>query len=274
MTRFPPARRPFGLALLFLAFLATACGDGILPPGTVAGYYRLVSVNGQPLPYFSGPSLGLGVYVTRGDLVLRTNGTFAQGFGGTLSAGFVAEGTYRFSNREVTLRSDGTPAGGDVVGALSGDSLAITYPDYSGRQLTFTYRRARLGSSAVPSERYRLTSINGRTDEPLVVHDTTIGDTRYVSLVPFDSVTFSDGVFFRRHRSESTIAYVAGEISSIASEEWTRWGAYESSPGWIVLMHYSVPQSTSARDSLSIMGDTLVRRTSLVTGVLEERYTN
>jgi len=118
-----------------------------------------------------------------------------------------------------------------------------------------------------------LSSINGRTDQPLVVHDTTIGATRYVSLVPFDSVTFSDGVFFRRHRSESTIAYVGGEISSIASEEWTRWGAYESGPGWIVLMHYSAPQSAPARDSLSIARDTLVRRTSLITGVLEERYT-
>jgi hypothetical protein len=160
-----------------------------------------------------------------------------------------------------------------VVGALSGDSLAITYPDYSGQQLTFRYRRAQLGSSAVPPERYRLSSINGRTEEPLVVLDTTIGDTRYVNLVAFDSVTFSDGVFFRRHRSESAIAYVGGDISSIASEEWTRWGAYESGPGWIVLVHYSVPPSAAARDSLSITRDTLVRRTSLVTGVREEKYT-
>jgi hypothetical protein len=41
-----------------------------------------------------------------------------------------------------------------------------------------------------------------------------------------------------------------------------------------VLLHYSPPSlSIRARDSLSIAGDALIRRTPQITGVFEERYT-
>ena len=266
-------RRPFGLAVVFAGAVAAACGDGVSLPRTAPGYYRLVSVNGQSLPYLSPPSIGAFVQITRGDLVLRPNGTFGHGIGGSVGFGFVVEGTYRLSARELVL--EGTEPIDDVVARVSGDSIIFTSPDFAGQPMTFTYRRAQVGQHTMPSDRYRLSSINGRTEEPLVEYDTTIGNQRSVGQVLFDSLMLSDGVFFRRHRSESAIGYVDGDVSTVSSSEWTTWGAYESGPGWVVLQYYSPPpfSSIAPRDSLSIAGDTLVRRTALITGIKEDRYT-
>lgn len=273
MTRFFHARRARRLAPVLLAIVSAACGDGLVLPRSVAGYYRLATVNGQPLPYSSPPSIGLGIHVTRGDLVLRPNGTFIHGLGGTLAAGFVVEGRYRLSDRELVLEMTGAAPGDSPVAHLSGDSIVIVESGLIAQPLTFTYRRAQPAPNVLPADRLRLRSINGRSDEPLVAFDTTIGNRRDVMYVHFDSIAFGDGVFFRRHRSQSAISYVDGDPAIVESEEWTRWGAYDSAPGWVVLAYYSAPFSTSPRDSLSIAGDTLVRRTPLITGVLEERYT-
>ena len=250
--------------------MAAACGDGVTIPGRAAGYYRLVSVNGQ-LPYVSPPSGGLGyLQVWRGDLVLRSNGTFRHGLGGNVG-GFVVDGTYRVSNGELEL-SD-SPLGVAVSAQLSGDSLRVFHFGPADNDLIFTYRRAQLASTTFPGDRYRLRAINGRTAEPLVVYDTTIGDHRSVGYVNYDSLEFSDGVFFRRHRAESDIGYTNGQQTMVGSSEWTTWGAYESRPGSVVLFHYSPPLSIPIRDSLTIASDTLVRRTALITGIREERYT-
>lgn len=274
MTRFSQPRGSMASALILAAVLTAACGDGVLPPRAVAGYYRLVTINGQPLPYVSPPSIGFGVVqVWRGDLLLRPNGTFVSGVGGNIAFGFIAEGSYRFSGGELFLEMDGGPASNDGVGRMAGDSITFVSESSFGQPLTFTYRRAQLGPSTVAAAPYRLRSINGRTGEPLVEHDTTIGDTRYIATVLFDSVTFSDGVFFRRHRSESAITYIGATPGLVSAEEWTTGGAYESGPGWVVLLHYSPPSpSIRARDSLGIARDTLIRRTPLITGILEERY--
>lgn len=274
MRRFAFLHHPLGLGVAFVVAVAAACGDGVSPLGSVPGYYRLVAVNGQALPYITPPSGGIPpLQIWRGDLVLRANGTFAQGIGGNVGFGFLAEGTYQASNREVTLRLSGAPAGSNVTGPVSGDSISLSWLDYYGQPITLTYRRASLPPSSVQSTRYRLRSINGRTAEPLVSYDTTIGGTRYVGSVAFDSLTFSDGVFFRQHRSESAVAYPPSGLPLASAEEWTTWGAYESRAGAVVLLYYGPPTlSIPARDSLSIAGDTLVRRTPLVTGVEEERY--
>lgn len=246
------------------------CGDGVSPLRS-AGYYRLISVNGQALPYLSPPSMGLLMHISRGDLVLRPNGTFRHGLGGNVGFGFVIDGTYDVGGQEITF--DGSSPLDDVVAQMSGDSITFAYPGPVGNPLTLTYRRAQLQPTTVPSDRYRLRSINGRTAEPLVAYDTTIGDHRSVGYIPFDSLFFSDGVFFRRHRSESAVGYTNGEVTTVSESEWTTWGAYESRPGSLVLLHYSPPPGVPQRDSLSILGDTLVRRTTLITGIQEERYT-
>ena len=260
--------RPLGLVLALV--VAAGCGDGVGPLRNAPGYYRLVSVNGQPLPYISPPSMGLLYSIWRGDLILRPNGTFASGIGGNVGFGFLAEGTYRVSNGAVALRAEGSTA--DQVAQASGDSITIVLYGPTDQNLVLTYRRTQLPASTVPSNRYRLSSINGRTQEPLVAYDTTIAGRRRVAYVHFDSVTFSDGVFFRRHRSESAVEYVDGTPGLVSAFEWTTWGAYESGPGWVVLLHYDPPPGVPARDSLSIRVDTLVRRTPLITGPHEERY--
>jgi len=271
MRRLPRSRRPIGLAVLVLA-TAAACGDGVTIPGRAAGYYRLVSVNGQPLPYVSPPSVGLAyLQIWRGDLVLRSNGTFRHGLGGNVGFGFVVDGTYRVSNGELKL-SD-SPLGVAVSAQLSGDSLRLIYLGPADDDLIFTYRRAQLAPSTFPGNRYRLRAINGRTAEPLVAYDTTIGEHRSVAYVNYDTLEFSDAVFFRRHRAESEVGYTNGQATLVGSSEWTTWGAYESRPGSVVLFHYSPPPLIPIRDSLAIASDTLVRRTALITGIHEERYT-
>lgn len=55
----------------------------------------------------------------------------------------------------------------------------------------------------------------------------------------------------------------------------TVWGAYETAPGGKVVLHHYNKASVWVRlqDTLSIAGDTLVRRTPLIIGPYEERYT-
>jgi hypothetical protein len=262
--------RPLGLALVFVVAAAMDCGDGLSPLRS-AGSYRLVAVNGQPVPYTSPPSMGLPMRITRGDLVLRPNGTFRHGLGGDVGFGFVSDGTYHVGGGEIAFHG-ATPLDGTVA-PMSGDSIIFAYPGLVGSPLTLTYRRAQLQPSTLPTDRYRLRSINGRIAEPLVAFDTTIGDQRSVGYVAFDSLIFSDGVFVRRHRSESAVGYTNGEVTTVSESEWTTWGAYESRPGSVLLFHYSPPFGVAARDSLSTRGDTLVRRTALITGIQEERYT-
>jgi hypothetical protein len=163
----------------------------------------------------------------------------------------------------------------DLVAHVSGDSITLQYPGFAGAPIMLTYRRAQPEPSVVPSDDYRLRAINGRTAEPLVAYDTTTGDHRSVGYVVFDSLFFSDGVFFRRHRSESAVGYTNGQVTSVSAAEWTTWGTYESRPAAVVLLHYSVPPASGvpARDSLAIAGDTLVRRTQFILGPREERYT-
>jgi hypothetical protein len=262
-------RRLGALSLALVAAVTAACGDGPLLSRNAAGYYRLVSVNGRPLPFMSPPSLGLStLLIWRGDLVLRGDGSFMEGIG----TGATEQGTYRLTEGEIVFRGQGASgAGTEVVGNLSGDSISIPSADPL-RPLYLVFRRAHLTTSAVVSQRYHLTSVNGRTGAPLIMYDTIIGDTRYVGRIPFDSLAFFDGIFFRRHRAEQQRAYLAGGDSLIADEEWTVWGAFESGPGWIRLMHYN--SLGPAPDSLAIVGDTLVRRTPLITGLQEERYTS
>lgn len=273
MTRRPFSRRPLSLAVVCVVAVATACGDGVGPLGNVPGYYRLVAINGQPLPYVSPPSMGGSlVAISRGDLVLRANGTFAHGLAGNVSLGVVEEGTYQLSDREVSLRWDGSPIGSELRGQVSGDSISLGWRDVYGQPMTWTYRRTSPPPSSLSSGRYRLRSINGRTDEPLISYDTTIAGWRYVGNVLFDSLHFTDGVFFREHRSQSGIAYPPSGLPIANALEWTTGGAYESRTGRVVLMYYGPPPALPSRDSLSIAGDTLVRRTSLVTGVQVERF--
>src|SRR5687768_16282014 len=115
MTDLPSARRPLGLAVPLLIAAAVACGDGASTLRTASGYYRIVSVNGQALPYQSPPRLGLSMRIRRGDLVLRPNGSYSHGIGADVGFGFLAEGTYRLLNGQIVFSPWGPSTDGDLV---------------------------------------------------------------------------------------------------------------------------------------------------------------
>ena len=248
---------------------AVAACDGVYPSTPVAGYYQLATVNGRQLPYLSPPSFGFPWQIRRGDLLLRPNGTFMQVVGSNSALGPTGEGTYRRSGTEVTFHWRGaSPDAEPLVATARGDSIAVTYgAGMHSESLHFVFRRVPLPASVIPDTRYRLSSVNGRTGD-LVVHDTTVDSNRYVSVVVFDTLEFFDGVFVRRHRAEADTSYYDGLPALFETREWTAWGAIESGPGWVRGYYHN----SAVADSLAIRGDTLVRRTPLITGVREDRY--
>jgi hypothetical protein len=253
---------------LALALIAASCDGGPLIPLTVPGYFKLVSVNGQPLPYLSPPSSGFGaVSIWRGDLVLRPDGTFRWGIGGFPGFGWAVDGTYSVGGQELVFRT-GTEPHNEFTAMRSGDSIEFEVSQELSDTLRLTYRRAHRTAPAMPGDTYRLTSINGRTGEPVVFHDTTIDDRHEVGTV-LDSLFFSDGVFFRRHRIERFLVSGPDGVMLAGEENSIQWGAFERGEGWVHLSYYDA----QGRDSLSIVGDTLIRRTPLITGLREERYT-
>jgi hypothetical protein len=85
---------------------------------------------------------------------------------------------------------------------------------------------------------------------------------------------FVDEVFYRRHRYQSNAAYNAtgGEIS-FSSVEWTNFGAHDTIGGRVVIRAYSRPfPAHPTGDTLSIVGNDLVRRSQLISGLREDRY--
>ena len=269
-------RRRSCLALV-AAVSALACEDGSTQPNrlhVVPGLYRLLSINGVPLPYLSPPSLGFpSMHVTRGDLLLRGDGTFALGHAG--SAGFFVSGTYAWSNDSLGL----TPAGGQPADVarygVNGDSIILDRPASGLQSATrYVYRRTGLVPVPVPALKYLLARINGRAP-PLIETDTTIGSVRFVARVHFDSLSFFDGMFYRRHRSQSSTAYLAGGDSTRGSEEWVMHGTYMRAPdadAIILLPYFAVNAWDEPRDSLAVSGSSLVRTTQLIGGTRQDTY--
>jgi hypothetical protein len=262
--------------LVLSAVAITGCGDGALFPRVVPGYYALASVNGRSLPYTSPPSYGFDAgFISRGDLLLRPDGTFIHGIGGDVLGGLYG-GSYQHADRELVLgwRFPGALEDSRINGTIAGDSIVLDLGSFGTQSLLLTYRRAQQRPGPMPSNRYRLTSIDGRSGTPLVLRDTTINGTRYLGTVS-DSVVFTDEVFFWRHRIEHFVSTAPGGEQAVSSDESIRWGAFERGPGWVRLFYYQpFIQGTSVRDSLAVAGDTLIRRTSLITGIREERYTS
>ena len=80
-----------------------------------------------------------------------------------------------------------------------------------------------------------------------------------------------DGTFFRRHRAEEYANDAVGGYSEYDTD-----GSYRGRPDSLVLTFYLPPSGNSSSpgvDRIAVEQQQLVRRTRLVTGVLEERYT-
>jgi hypothetical protein len=239
--------------------LAAACGDGVAPEA--AGLYRLESVAGSPLPYSLPPSLGF--YTVRGgELLLKPDGTFIHG----LAPGFgPVRGTFEVSasgNIRLTVENGGMPF--DVTGRWSHESVTLNFPPELGAPPDYVFRRVIPESSPASDGLYVLTSLNGGDLEVEMGPET-------VFRVPFDSIAFHDGVFYRRHRREASV-YRPGEPDSlVSSTEFLGGGSFRVDGSRIILQRYYDLTGTSPLDTLQVQ-DGALTRTSPALGGLTERY--
>jgi len=261
-----------------------ACTDGPTGPGSVVGFYRLVTVNGEPLPV----SFVSGGTISRGDLLLRADGTF--GLGIASQAGDFVSGPYRGTGPSLEL---GFPAsGGDATqrrwrpAAMRGDSvlLVITLGDEASGQfdLRYVFRRAPLPRGPVTDGRFALTSTGHSGSSPFVLREylPQSDGSRFVEMVLFDTLTFSDGLFFRQHRLERYVRYLADGDSLVGRQEWNAPGVYTPVGGRLVLQSYTRTELFGALvkpDTLNVEPPGLVRRRRGIVGPTEsvgmvERY--
>lgn len=247
-----------------------ACSDTSRPPAA-AGHYALASVNGQPMPFVSPPSGGFYYApLTIGDLVLRADGTYGLGLTWFFEGTWTLDGTRLHLAQFMAQGPNGTDA------EAQGDSVVIDVPGSGGNgtvygtspPMHYVFRRSTAAAPVVTSGTFALTSINGR-GEPLMLVDTVVNGMRFVDRVLYDSVTFTDGVFFRKRRAEE---YASNGVGGY--ESYDTFGSYRGRPDSLVLTYYRPPSSgMSATDRLAVEQQALVRRTAFTTGIRVERYT-
>lgn len=204
-----------------LAVVALACSGGgaMMPTLAVDGRYALTSVNGRALPFVSPPSTsGPPVSISIGDLALRVDGTF----GCWIKDGGFETGTYRAEGSTLYLTYPTRRLGARITDTLvaSGDSVVGRVPGLTGSPFLNVVFRRSTSQPAVTTGLYVLTAINGR-GAPFVLTDAIVGTDRAVHRVSYDSITFMDGVFFRQHRMEREVLYLASGDSLAADMELT-----------------------------------------------------
>ena len=253
-------RRPRSIvaALVAAAALASCASGDPTGPGAGPSLYRLVSVDGSALP-FSGPSAPFGWWetVTHGELLLRADGSFALGLpSGGMS--MLLEGRWRRDGASLRLAhpiAAGAPDA-ELGATVAGDSVVLV-AGAAQPSRTYVFRRASLPRPPVAAGTYVLTSRHGRSD--LVLEYEQHGQ-RFVDRVLFDSLTFVDGLFYRRHRSEYAVSYLPTGDSLDASTAWITYGSYESVDGRLLLRDYQPRPLAWPVDSLVVETDVLARR--------------
>jgi hypothetical protein len=252
---------------LLLTMILAACGRDSTGPVSVAGLYRLVSVNDQPLP-----SLG---FLEHGDLQLRANGSYVLGLGG--SGGWLVEGRFRVSDTTVRLLPSGASPDTTTV-TLAGDSAVLMQTREtegpgvrppSTVTLRMVFKRTTAPNAVAPGP-FVLVALNGRTS--LVERDTILGGDRFVARVLYDTIAFFDRIFYRRHRGQESVAYLSNGDSVKGGSEYVTFGAHDVATGMVILRNYHRQPTEQRRDTLWTVGGDLVRRRLLFTGLREEQY--
>jgi hypothetical protein len=120
------------LALMTVAVLG-ACSDGALSGttgGTFAGTYRLITIDGDPLPVFVESNFDFDTYIDDGALVLRSDRTYTVTFRYAdvysddqvvYDTDVVGEGTWRVSGSNLILTEDSD--GSTITAFRSGNIL-------------------------------------------------------------------------------------------------------------------------------------------------------
>jgi hypothetical protein len=105
---------------------------------------------------------------------------------------------------------------------------------------------------------YLLATMNGSAD---LTFEYSWFDQRVVERVLFDSITFFDGVYYRRHRAERNVAVTAAGDSLRGGNEFLTFGSYCGADAVLVLRDYRQPSlDVRAVDSLAVDQEALVRR--------------
>ena len=254
-----------------LSLVVAACGDGPIGAGAAAGYYRLESVNGQPLPYLSPPSSGFVDAIEYGDLLLRGSGAFSLGVRAIV--GGYSTGRYRVDDEEIRLTvpapEPGQPAF-DITGIAGGDSVVIDVGTAPSVQ-RYLFRRSERERAPISPGLYTLRAIDDDAAAPFVRYDEVISGNRHTATVLYDSIQFIDAVFYRRHRAENTRTEWSDGNFNESGRAWTVFGAYDRSANGVVLRPYwSFDEEDDA--TLTLDDGALVRH-SVVSGVpTEERF--
>jgi hypothetical protein len=263
---------------LLLTMMLAACGNDSTGPASVAGLYRLVSANGQLVPWVSPPSLGFLYAIEHGDLQLRVNGSYGLGMGGT--GGWLVEGQFRVSGTTVRLLPPpGAPPDTTIV-TLAGDSAVVERAQAEQPverpvlplplpAMRFVFKRTSVPNPVAPGP-FALIAVNGRTS--LVELDTIMFGDRFVTRVRYDTIAFIDRIFYRRHRRHENVRNLSNGDSVKDDFEYTTFGAHDVATGMVILRNYNRQQNEPRRDTLWTAGSDLVRRTLLITGMREEQY--
>jgi len=246
------------------------CGESSAP-GEPVGLYLLETANGRTLPYEQLDYRPFFI-LSRGDLVLRRNGTYTLMLDGLYE---LFDGTYTISGAKLTL-SIGSPPLDAIVAVMGGDSVrfsffANTFPP----SFDFVFRRSPIPNVPIRDATYILTAVNGRgaRGASFIVQDTVINGSRYVSRVAFDSIMFSDGVVFKESRLESETVYRPTGDSATSGSGGLSFGSYSGSNGWARLRRYYVAVVSQTRtDSFAVGDGTLTRVRRVRDQTVQEQY--
>jgi hypothetical protein len=217
----------------------------------------LSTINAVPLPYHIPPTLGGGV-VTHGELLLRADGTFVLGYSDP-AVPMLERGRWRLAGSalrlSVTESFEAPVMDREWQGTLAADSVTLTSP---GNHV-WVFGRSTIDPVRIMSGTYVLATMNGSAD---LTFEYSWFDQRVVERVLFDSITFFDGVYYRRHRAERNVAVVAAGDSLRDGYEFLTFGSYGGADAVLVLRDYMRQSSRGLRavDSLAVNQEALVRR--------------
>ncbi|HJU73621.1 MAG TPA: hypothetical protein VJ717_07730 [Gemmatimonadaceae bacterium] len=180
------------------------------------------------------------------------------------------EGTYREQSDVLRLAprlADTT--GLELRGLIAGDS--VVFDSVASMPLRWVYRRDALQSVPIMSGLFTLDAINGHR-APLKFYEDVIGSHRVIGFARYDSLWFTDGIFFLRKRSERLVRYLDTGDSLYSETSWSTHGTYEGSSSHLILRHNFLPEGLPLRDSLAVSGPSLIRVSQRITGPLREEY--
>lgn len=256
--------------------LVASCGEGTTEPRPqIEGRYELVTINDDPLPFYFPQSTGLDYAIPHGDLLLRTDGTF--GFG----AGYLFEdrGSYTRAGDTLSLEWSELNAFGEPIrmtGSLAGDMIVLQGLDWLV-PLRYGFRRSVAGPPAITEGLYTLVSVNGR-GPPFVLENEVLEDgRRWFHRVTHDSIAFSEGVFYRRHRREEAGSVDAAGDTLLAAGSYSAHGSILAGPtsNTVILHRYWADRGSSDwADTMVVSGGALIHEVRISSGsaTLELRY--